>query len=175
MASLTRWTWVWVNSGSSRFTYCWSLAWRILSITLLACKMSTIVRSFEHSLALPFFGIGSGQHDLLLLLVLLLVTWKWFVSRKVPVNVFYHHYNLWVYHQLVKGNHWRLFFTSLSFSFIICKMEHVAYAMLLSEWIIFRLDITGWWINMTFRTPGSKVIHHITRLVTFATYPMLCG
>ena len=24
-------------SGSSRFTYCWSLAWRILSITLLAC------------------------------------------------------------------------------------------------------------------------------------------
>ena len=32
--------------------------WRILSITLLACEMSAIVRSFEHSLALPFFGIG---------------------------------------------------------------------------------------------------------------------
>ena len=31
---------------------------RILSITLLACEMSAIVRSFEHSLALPFFGIG---------------------------------------------------------------------------------------------------------------------
>ena len=44
--------------GSSRFTYCWSLAWRILSITLLACEMSAIVRQFEHSLALPFFGIG---------------------------------------------------------------------------------------------------------------------
>ena len=44
--------------GSSRFTYCWSLAWRILSITLLACEMSAIVRYFEHSLALPFFGIG---------------------------------------------------------------------------------------------------------------------
>ena len=28
------------TSGSSRFTYCWSLAWRILSITLLACEMS---------------------------------------------------------------------------------------------------------------------------------------
>ena len=28
-----------------------------LSITLLACEMSTIVRQFEHSLALPFFGI----------------------------------------------------------------------------------------------------------------------
>ena len=32
--------------------------WRILSITLLACEMSTIVWQFEHSLALPFFGIG---------------------------------------------------------------------------------------------------------------------
>ena len=30
--------------GSSRFTYCWSLAWRILSITLLACEKSAIVR-----------------------------------------------------------------------------------------------------------------------------------
>ena len=34
---------VW-TSGSSQFTYCWSLAWRILSITLLACEMSTTVR-----------------------------------------------------------------------------------------------------------------------------------
>ena len=45
------------TSGSSRFTYCWSLAWRILSITLLACEMSAVV-SAKHSLALPFFGIG---------------------------------------------------------------------------------------------------------------------
>ena len=43
--------------GSSQFTYCWSLPWRILSITLLACEMSTIVQQFEHSLALPSFGI----------------------------------------------------------------------------------------------------------------------
>ena len=28
------------TSGSSWFTYYWSLAWRILSITLLACEMS---------------------------------------------------------------------------------------------------------------------------------------
>ena len=27
------------TSGSSRFTCCWSLAWRILSITLLVCAM----------------------------------------------------------------------------------------------------------------------------------------
>ena len=57
-------------SGSSAFsksslniwkfsvTYSWSLAWRILSITLLACEMSAIVQSFEHSLASPLFGIG---------------------------------------------------------------------------------------------------------------------
>ena len=46
------------TSRSSRFTYCWSLAWRILSVTLLACEISAIVREYEHSLALPFFGIG---------------------------------------------------------------------------------------------------------------------
>ena len=34
---------VW-TSGSSQFMYCWSLAWRILSITLLACEMSAIVQ-----------------------------------------------------------------------------------------------------------------------------------
>ena len=32
------------TSGSSWFTYCWSLTQRILSITLLACEMSAIVR-----------------------------------------------------------------------------------------------------------------------------------
>ena len=46
------------TSGSSQFTYCWNLTWRILSITLLLCEMSAIVQYFEHSLALPFFGIG---------------------------------------------------------------------------------------------------------------------
>ena len=46
------------TSGSSWFTYCWSLAWQILSITLLACEMSVIVQKFEHSLTLPFFEIG---------------------------------------------------------------------------------------------------------------------
>ena len=33
------------TSGSSRFMYYWSLAWRILRITLLACEMSAIVGS----------------------------------------------------------------------------------------------------------------------------------
>ena len=47
-----------LKSGSSWFMYCWSLAWRVLSITLLACEMSAIVQLFEHCLALPFFGAG---------------------------------------------------------------------------------------------------------------------
>ena len=34
--------------------YWWSLACRILSITLLACEMSAIVRYFEHSLGLEW-------------------------------------------------------------------------------------------------------------------------
>ena len=45
-------------AGNSRFTYCWSLSWGILSITLLACEMSAVVWQFKHSLALPLFGIG---------------------------------------------------------------------------------------------------------------------
>ena len=45
-------------SGSSQFTYCWSLAWRILSITLLVCEMSAAVQQFEHSMVLNFLGIG---------------------------------------------------------------------------------------------------------------------
>ena len=36
---------------------CWNLAWSILSIILLVCEVSAILQYFEHSLALPFFGI----------------------------------------------------------------------------------------------------------------------
>ena len=46
------------TSGTSWFMYCWSLAWRILSITLLAQKMSAIVQYFKHSLTMSFFGTG---------------------------------------------------------------------------------------------------------------------
>ena len=46
------------KSGISQFMYYWSVAWRILSITLLACEISAIVQQFEHFLALPFLGIG---------------------------------------------------------------------------------------------------------------------
>ena len=38
----TTWT-----SGSSQFMYCWSLVWRILSITLLACEMMQLCGSLS--------------------------------------------------------------------------------------------------------------------------------
>ena len=40
-----------LNIWNSRFMYCWSLAWRILSITLLAQFWAHFVRWFDHSLA----------------------------------------------------------------------------------------------------------------------------
>ena len=43
------------TSGSSQFTYCWSLAQRLWGITLIACEMSAIEREFEHSLAFAFW------------------------------------------------------------------------------------------------------------------------
>ena len=33
-----------LNTGSSQFIYCWSLAWTILSVILLVCEMSAIVQ-----------------------------------------------------------------------------------------------------------------------------------
>ena len=45
------------TSWGSQFTYCWSLARRILCITLPVYEMSVIVW-FEHSLVLPSFGTG---------------------------------------------------------------------------------------------------------------------
>ena len=52
-------------SGSSAFsksslniwTFFIHTAWKILTITLLVCEMSTVVRQFEHFLALSFFGM----------------------------------------------------------------------------------------------------------------------
>ena len=41
------------TSGSSWFTYCWNLAWGILSITLLACEMSQIGHFLVFLFSLP--------------------------------------------------------------------------------------------------------------------------
>ena len=53
------------TSGSSRFTCRWSLAWRILSITLLLCEMSATVRRRQWQptpVLLP--GKSHGQRSL---------------------------------------------------------------------------------------------------------------
>ena len=42
------------TSGNSWFTYCWSLAWRILSITLLACEMKWKSLSHVQLFATPW-------------------------------------------------------------------------------------------------------------------------
>ena len=49
------------TSGSSWFTFCWSLAWRILSITLLACEMSAIVRYLSILILISICINGGGE------------------------------------------------------------------------------------------------------------------
>ena len=49
-----------LTSGSSQFTYCWSLAWRILSITLPACgchDLSFLILSLKWALSLFSFTL----------------------------------------------------------------------------------------------------------------------
>ena len=49
------------TSESSQFTYCWSLAWRILSITLLTCEMRQLCGSLNilwHWLPKEDNGVG---------------------------------------------------------------------------------------------------------------------
>ena len=48
------------TSASSWFTSCWSLACKILSMTLLAWEMSTIVRQLAHSWYYPSWELGWG-------------------------------------------------------------------------------------------------------------------
>ena len=63
------------TSGNSWFTYCWSLAWRILRITLLVCEMSAIVRWFERSLGLEWKLTFSSPATALLSFPNLLAYW----------------------------------------------------------------------------------------------------
>ena len=46
------------TSGISQFMQCWSLAWRIFSITLVACEMSAIVRCLS---ILWHWNFGTGM------------------------------------------------------------------------------------------------------------------
>ena len=55
------------TSGISRFTYCWSLVWRILSITLLACESESEVTQLCPTLCDPVdcSPLGSSVHGIL--------------------------------------------------------------------------------------------------------------
>ena len=46
-----------LDSGSSSFIYCWSLAWRIFSITFLACEMSVMCSSLNILWYCPSLGL----------------------------------------------------------------------------------------------------------------------
>ena len=46
------------TSECSQFTYCWSLAWRILSITFLACEDECNCAVVWAFFGIAFFGIG---------------------------------------------------------------------------------------------------------------------
>ena len=48
------------RSGSSYFVFCWNWAWKILSITLPVCDMSTTVWEFEHSLRLLLWNLNEN-------------------------------------------------------------------------------------------------------------------
>ena len=78
------------SSGSSRFTYCWCLAWIILSTTLLACEMSAIVWYFEHSLALPLGSSMSYKKKSLQEILFALVSSKNWMTILVKSYTFSH-------------------------------------------------------------------------------------
>ena len=83
-------------SGSSQFTYCWSLTWRILSITLLACAAAA-AKSLQlcPTLCDPIDGSppGSSLHGILQARILEWVAisssnaWKWKVKVKLLIRV----------------------------------------------------------------------------------------
>ena len=83
------------TSGSSRFTYCWSLAWRILSITLLACAAAAKSLQSCPTLCDPIDGIPSGSpipgilqaRTLEWVAISFSNAWKWKVKVKLLSHV----------------------------------------------------------------------------------------
>ena len=48
------------TSENSWFTYCWSLAWKILSLTLLVCEMCAIVHTLHNFLNILWHCLSLG-------------------------------------------------------------------------------------------------------------------
>ena len=67
------------TSGSSRFIYCWSLAWRILSITLLACAAAAKSLQSCPTLCDPIPGILKAR-TLEWVAISFSNAWKWKVK-----------------------------------------------------------------------------------------------
>ena len=83
------------TSASSQFTYCWSLAWRILSITLLACEMSEVVPQFEHSSALHLMEKSNeifGQSNFIWLYIYI-----WYIYIGLAKRILYIHMYIFTY------------------------------------------------------------------------------
>ena len=85
------------TSGSSWFTYCWSLAWRILSITLLACAAAAAAKSLQScpTLCDPIDGSPPGfpvpgilqASTLEWVAISFSKAWKWKVKGKTISHV----------------------------------------------------------------------------------------
>ena len=52
------------TSGGSRLTYCWSLAWRILSITLLVCEMGKQWKLSDYFFGYKITADGDCNHEI---------------------------------------------------------------------------------------------------------------
>ena len=50
------------TSGSSWFTYCWSLAWRVMSIILLVFSLIYWHKFFQHSTSMSFSSNVKGKN-----------------------------------------------------------------------------------------------------------------
>ena len=125
------------TSVSSQFTYCWSLAWRILSITLPVYEICAIVQQFKHSLALHFFGNGmkadlfqSCGH-----------CWAFQICRHIECSTFT------ASSFRIRNSSTRIPSPPLAFFIVIIPEVHLTShsRMSGSRWVITPLWLSGWW------------------------------
>ena len=130
------------TSGSSQFMYYWSLAWSILSITLLACEMSASVRLFEHSLALPFFGIGMKTD----LFQSCFHCWVFQICQHIECSTFTaSSFRIWTSSIGIPSPPLALFVVMLSKAHLTSHSRIIG-----SRWVIIPLWLSGPWISFLY-------------------------